>query len=53
MRDNRTARTQAGLLGSYSGEKGRLPEGQQKKVYYLNIYTLSGSCCGYHSSVMV
>jgi hypothetical protein len=37
MRDNRTARTQAGLLGSYSGDKGRLPEGQQKKVFYLNI----------------
>ncbi|XP_024372220.1 ATP-dependent helicase BRM isoform X2 [Physcomitrium patens] len=30
-RDNRTARTQAGLLGSYCGDKGRLPEGQQKK----------------------
>ena len=42
MRDNRTARTQAGLLGSYSGDKGRLPEGQQKKVYSLNIYILSG-----------
>lgn len=25
-------RIQAGLLGSYSGDKGRLPEGQQKKV---------------------
>lgn len=31
-RDIGTARTQAGLLGSYSGDKGRLPEGQQKKV---------------------
>ncbi|XP_024392755.1 ATP-dependent helicase BRM isoform X2 [Physcomitrium patens] len=30
-RDNWTARSQAGLLGSYSGDKGRLPEGQQKK----------------------
>jgi SWI/SNF-related matrix-associated actin-dependent regulator of chromatin subfamily A protein 2/4 len=43
MRDNRTARTQAGLLGSYSGDKGRLPEGQQMKVYYLNKYIRCGS----------
>lgn len=40
-RDNRTVRTQAGLLGSYSGDKGRLPEGQQKKVIIYNVYVLS------------
>lgn len=40
-RDNRTVRTQAGLLGSYSGDKGRLPEGQQKKVIiFLFMFSL-------------
>lgn len=38
-RDNRTARTQAGLLGSYSGDKGRLPEGQLKKVCTFTFVT--------------
>lgn len=41
IRDNRISRTQAGLLGSYTGDKGRLPEGQQKKVCYPNIFVYS------------
>lgn len=40
-RDNWTARSQAGLLGSYSGDKGRLPEGQQKKVCDVHIHIRS------------
>lgn len=41
-------RTQAGLLGSYTGDKGRLPEGQQKKViiymftFSLDLVAISG-----------